>query len=158
MPLQQTNLFAALKRLLSLRLTGHRLLRIRHWQIVVLITLLSTALTAHAQTVRMLLQHAPLAGVQYYEAEQVWAELREGDLVELARDPENQHDGQAIRVLWRGHLLGFLPRRENKVAAQALDQGYRLEARLLRLTRHPDPWQRIHISIWASVKMENPAK
>ena len=68
---------------------------------------------AHGQGVRLLVQDSPLAGFRYGEAAAVWPELREGDALELVREADNPHDANAVRVDWRGHRLGYVPRREN---------------------------------------------
>ena len=73
--------------------------------------------------VRMLVQSSPLAGFQYHQANEVWQRLRVGDPLDLAREPENSHDAMAVRVSWRGHMLGYVPRRENATLAWALDRG-----------------------------------
>ena len=102
---------------------------------------------AASESVGMLVQNSPLAGSQYYAASKVWNEIRVGDRLTLVREADNRHDRNAIRVEWRGHKLGYVPRAENRAAARALDAGERLEARVTRLRDDPDPWQRIEFSV-----------
>lgn len=97
---------------------------------------------------RLLVQSSPLAGSQFYAVGQFWNELKVGDVLTLVREPENRHDSKAIRVEWRGHRLGYVPRRENATVAAAMDGGDRLSARISRLTEHPDPWRRVEIEIF----------
>src|ERR1700749_3720422 len=78
-----------------------------------------------AQEVRILVQSSPLAGFRYHAAAEVWDELRVGDPLELAREPGNPHDPNAVSVSWRGRKLGYLPRRENAAASWGLDRGQR---------------------------------
>jgi len=106
---------------------------------------------AQADSVRMLVQSSPLAGSQYYAVGQFWQQLQVGDRLELIREPDNRHDRHAVRVEWRGHQLGYLPRAENRAVAAALDAGDRLTARIARLTEHPDPWQRVRIEVYAEL-------
>lgn len=94
-------------------------------------------------TARLLVQDSPLAGFRYHEAPTIFSTLREGDALELVREPANAHDGAAIRVEWRGHMLGYVPRRENKTLAWALDRGERVRARVSRLQDHPNPRERV---------------
>ena len=100
-----------------------------------------------AESVGILVQNSPLAGSQYYAAAKVWNEIRVGDRLTLVREADNRHDRNAIRVEWRGHKLGYVPRAENRAAARALDAGERLEARVTRLRDDPDPWRRIEFSV-----------
>lgn len=95
----------------------------------------------------ILLQDSPLAGFQYHEGKQFWDEMKVGDELTLVREPENPYDAKAIRVDWRGHKLGYVPRRENNDIARLMDRGTRLEARISRLAESRDPWQRVRFEI-----------
>lgn len=108
---------------------------------------LLSALPSNAESVGILVQNSPLAGSQYYAAARVWDEIRVGDRLTLVREADNRHDRNAIRVEWRGHKLGYVPRAENRAAARALDAGERLEARVTGLRDDPDPWRRIEFSV-----------
>ncbi|WP_153145443.1 HIRAN domain-containing protein [Dechloromonas sp. H13] len=106
---------------------------------------------AQADSVRLLVQSSPLAGSQYYAVGAQWAALRVGDPLALIREPDNRHDRNAIRVEWRGHKLGYVPRAENRAVAAAMDQGERLVARISRLTEHPDPWRRVEFEVFVEL-------
>ena len=96
----------------------------------------------------ILLQASPLAGFQYYHGKQVWAEMHEGDTLELVREPQNVHDPRAVRVEWHGIKLGYVPRRENEAVARLLERGSRLEARIVRLRVSRNPWQRVLFEVY----------
>jgi HIRAN domain len=119
----------------------------RLWRIVVLVALACGAAQAEEQ-VRLLVQSSPLAGFRYHAGAEVWRELRVGDRLELAREPDNAHDANAVRVLWRGRLLGYVPRRENAALAWALERGTPLRARISLLAEHPNPARRIRFDIY----------
>ena len=106
---------------------------------------------AQAESIRVLVQSSPLAGSQYYAAGELWPSLRVGDPLALVRGPDNRHDRRAIRVEWRGHQLGYVPRAENQVVAAAMDRGDRLVARISRLTEHPDPWRRVEFEVFVEL-------
>ncbi|GAA5170766.1 HIRAN domain-containing protein [Viridibacterium curvum] len=101
---------------------------------------------------RLLLQRVSVAGVAYHEAKAVWPRLREGDALEVVRDASNPHDPLAVRVDWQGHVLGYLPRELSGPVASALDKGMPITARIVRLRDHPNPRERIHIEIFASLQ------
>lgn len=114
-----------------------------------LIALLLAALSASAQTAgRILLQSSPLAGFQYYEGKALWEQMKIGDALTLVREPHNPHDPLAVRVEWKGNKLGYVPRRENQAVARQLDHGNPLEARIVRLVKHRDPWKRIEFEVF----------
>lgn len=104
---------------------------------------------AAQENVRLVVQSSNLAGFRYHAAAEVWSELRVGDALELAREPRNPHDANAVTVSWRGHKLGYVPRRENEVLAWSLDRGDTLRARISRLTHHPNPARRIEFEVYA---------
>ena len=95
----------------------------------------------------LLVQSSPLAGSQFHELPDVASQIRVGDALTLKRDPSNPHDSNAIQVLWRGHVLGFVPRRENKAVARAMDRGDPLVARVVALRPDESPWRRLRFEI-----------
>jgi HIRAN domain len=120
---------------------------------IVALALAIAAVAAPAQgvEVRMLVQSSPLAGFQYYQGGQLWDEIKVGDLLTLAREPANPHDSYAVRVEWRGHKLGYVPRRENQAVAQHMDRGGNVEARVSKLRQHRNPWQRIEFEVFVKL-------
>ena len=100
-------------------------------------------------TVRLVVQSSPLAGFRYHAAAEVWDELRIGDALTMAREPDNPHDANAVSVSWRGRKLGYVPRRDNAALAWGLDRGEPLRARISRLTVHPNPSKRLQFEVYA---------
>lgn len=88
-----------------------------------------------------------IAGYQYHDGPAVEEDLRVGDLLMLVREPDNPHDRFAVRVDWRGHKLGYLPRPANAEIAAALDAGERLAARIRAIDREAEPWQRVEVVV-----------
>lgn len=113
--------------------------------------LLIFALVADAwadSSIRLVVQSSPLAGFRYYEAGDVWQDMRVGDRLDLARELDNPHDANAVSVSWRGRKLGYVPRRENAALAWGLDRGESLEARVSRLAPHPNPARRVEFEVY----------
>jgi glycine cleavage system regulatory protein len=88
---------------------------------------------ARTQDVRFLVQRSPLAGFRHHEAAAVWSELAVGDRLDLVREPANPHDADAVRVEWRGRMLGYVPRAQNQALAWAMDRGEPVTARIASL-------------------------
>jgi hypothetical protein len=103
--------------------------------------------TVGAQEIRVLVQSSPLAGSQYHALDELWDALRVGSVLQLVREPDNPYDAHAVRVEWRGRLLGYVPRAENRSVAAALDAGEHLEARVAKLRQQRNPWQRLEMEI-----------
>ena len=111
------------------------------------------ALPLHAQVAaHILLQDSPLAGFQYHAGKTLWPQMQVGDALTLVREPGNVHDARAVRVEWRGHKIGYVPRRENADVARLMDGGQLLEARIVRLAEVRDPWARVRFEILIPVQ------
>lgn len=101
---------------------------------------------------RFLLQESPVAGFRYHEGKEVWDEMRVGDSLALVREPDNPYDPKAIRVEWKGHLIGYVPRTDNEALARFLDQGMKGEARIVRLKKARNPRQRVLFEVLLEVQ------
>ena len=106
---------------------------------------------AQADGLRMLAQRSPLARAQFHRLAEVWPQLSVGDPLTLEREPDNRHDRRAVKVLWRGIMIGYLPRAANFEAADEMDAGARLSARIGRLAPDPDPWKRLRVDVWVEL-------
>lgn len=106
---------------------------------VTLTLLLALACEAWAQApvveARVYLQSSRLAGFRYHEGRKLWPQMQVGDALSLAREPDNPHDANAVRVEWRGRMIGYMPRMENAALARYMDHGQRLDGRITRLPR-----------------------
>ena len=126
-----------------------------------LICLLLTCICAQplqAQvTSHLLLQDSPLAGFQYHEGKALWRRMQVGDRLTLVREPGNVHDAKAVRVEWRGHMIGYVPRRENASVARFMDRGQMLTARISRLAEVRDPWSRVRFEILLPLQPDDQA-
>ncbi len=100
---------------------------------------------AHA---RVLVQTTLAAGLRHHDAKAVWDSMSEGDSLVLVREPANEHDANAVRVDWRDHTLGYLPRSENADIARQLDRGQPLRARIVRLARYRNHHRKLQIEIY----------
>jgi hypothetical protein len=110
--------------------------------------LMAFSCLAHAQSVKFLVQSSPLAGYRYHEAAGLWHLLRTGDSLDLVREADNAHDPRAIRVHWRGHMLGYVPRRENDALAWAMDRGEALHARISLLEERRVAARRLEFEVY----------
>lgn len=53
--------------------------------------------------------------------------------VTLERDPENPHDANAVKCLFLGVHVGFIPKQSNPRIAAALDAGRRVDCMITKL-------------------------
>lgn len=109
------------------------------------------ALPASAESgtnAKILLQSSPLAGFRYYEGKRLWLEMKVGDALQLVREPENAYDANAVRVDWHGEKLGYVPRADNAALARFMDGGSQAGARITRLKKSRNPWQRMEFEVY----------
>lgn len=96
------------------------------------------------------IQESPVAGFQHHAGEQAWPSLHVGRDLRLAREPDNRYDRRAVAVYAGVCKLGYVPRRENVAISQMLDRRELLTARVIALSEHSDPWQRVRFAVFAS--------
>src|SRR5690242_8984257 len=106
-------------------------------------------------SVPVLLMECFLAGFRQPEAEKYWDSLRVGDTLGLKREPSHPHDPRAVRVHWRGAMLGYLPSDANFTVSQMLDRGELVEARIA--AKRPDAAPCMHILLEVIV-MADPSR
>lgn len=92
-------------------------------------------------------QTSPVAGFQYHAGPALFPLMRVGDPLRLLREPDNPHDARAVAVYWHDAQIGYAPRLDNQDLARFMDQGHRLEGRILHLQKSRDPWKRILMEI-----------
>lgn len=88
------------------------------------------------------------AGLRYHDAKAVWDQMKVGDALTLVREPGNPYDGNAVRVEWNGHQLGYIPRAENEAIARQIDRGNKLEARITRLTQYRNHRRKLEVEVF----------
>ncbi|MBT9613751.1 MAG: HIRAN domain-containing protein [Burkholderiales bacterium] len=89
----------------------------------------------------------PVAGFQYYAGKRLWEGLKVGDALTLVRETDNPHDANAIRIEWRGEMLGHVPRAGNGAVAKLMDKGVKVSGRIVHLQPGRSHWQRILFEI-----------
>lgn len=97
----------------------------------------------------ILIQTSPLAGFQYHAGRALFPLMAVGDRLTLVREPDNPHDARAVRVEWRGAMIGYAPRADNVDLARLMDHGTRVEGRIIQLQKARDPWKRLLFEVVA---------
>lgn len=95
----------------------------------------------------ILIQTSPLAGFQYHAGGALFPLMSVGDPLTLIREADNPHDAKAVRVEWRGAMIGYAPRVDNADLARMLDHGVAVEGRIVHLQKARDPWKRVLIEV-----------
>lgn len=104
----------------------------------------------------IVVQRSPLAGFRHHDAAQTWRQLAVGERLQLVREADNPYDPNAVRVQWRGMMLGYVPQRDNAAVARQMDRGTALEARVALLRENRNRSVRIEFEIVAPLTGGNP--
>lgn len=99
------------------------------------------------QAKQILLLETSLAGFQYYSGEELWNRLKIGQDLRLERERNNPYDKNAVAVHVKVWKLGYVPMADNTIIARMMDSGVNIDAKITRLTKCSDPWERVRINL-----------
>jgi hypothetical protein len=95
-----------------------------------------------------------LAGRKYYDADEVWEQLKVGTVLKLERDKENRTDANAVVVVYNDKdgedfKLGYIPRTDNETIASLLEMGWTdiFECRISKLNPDAHPENQVLLTI-----------
>ena len=95
-----------------------------------------------------------LAGRKYYDADEVWEQLKVGTILKLERDKENRTDANAVMVVYNDKdgedfKLGYIPRTDNETIASLLEMGWTdiFECRISKLNPDAHPENQVLLTI-----------
>ncbi len=90
-----------------------------------------------------------VAGFRHYEGMNLMAQMKEGDLLELVREPENKYDANAISLHWQGKKIGFIPAAINEMLRLLLDtDALSLFAVITHLEKDSKPWENVAVAVY----------
>lgn len=88
-----------------------------------------------------------VAGLKHHDYEQVSAYLKKDTELSLEREPDNQYDENAVRVLFKGVFLGYIPAEMSEEVAYYLDEGYEQSVKVYNHHLHENIHERLTITI-----------
>ena len=65
-----------------------------------------------------------IAGFTYWNGLDVFDELKVGTELTIEAEPTNGHDPNAVKILFKEIMLGYIPRDENEEISKFLQLGY----------------------------------
>jgi HIRAN domain len=95
----------------------------------------------------ILLYEGFVAGFTYYEGKKLLSQMKEGDSLDLLREPDNQYDNKAIAIYWEGQKLGFMPQIDNSVLAAILDAALPCSAYIATIFSEREDWEKLVFEI-----------
>ena len=92
---------------------------------------------------------SPVQGIQYDDRNQIAAQIKLGDKVELVPEPDNKFDTFAVKVVYNGSQVGYLRRDIAKIISKEIKFGARINSYVKETrpatTNYPYPWIEIGI-------------
>ena len=96
----------------------------------------------------IVLLRCEIAGTGHHCDEDSGHRLVEAPRLALVREPDNEHDADAVAVHLDGQRVGYIPRRHNTVLARLLDAGTCMHARVVSVLDPEDgPWLDAEIEV-----------
>ena len=109
--------------------------------------LLAVNIKAQAKDQSTLLLQTNVAGFRYYEGQRIWSGLDTNRPLILSREPHNPYDDKAIAIYWKSEKLGYIPRENNTVIANIIDQGLKVRALIHEKRKTAHPWERLCVRV-----------
>ena len=97
-----------------------------------------------------------IAGFTYWNGLEVFDKLKIGTKLQLEAEPANGYDPNAVKILYEGILLGYIPRGSNEEISKFLQLGYidLFEVRINRIMPDTHPEKQISVTVKISKKEE----
>jgi HIRAN domain len=90
-----------------------------------------------------------IAGFRHYEGMQLLQIMKEGDLLELVREPQNEYDECAIALHYQNKKIGFIPAETNEMLSYLLDaEALSMFAVITHLEKNAQPWENVAVAIY----------
>ena len=94
-----------------------------------------------------LLNRFSTAGFQYYLGPRVIGRIKPGDRLAMIAEPGNPYDEFAVRLEWKGQMIGYVPRSDNRHLSRLLRQGARLKCQAISVEPDRSPWNGLKVEV-----------
>jgi hypothetical protein len=90
-----------------------------------------------------------VAGFKYYAGPRIINGMKQGDLLEMRREPNNRYDRSAVALFWNEHKIGFLPAAGNDTISKLLDIAWPpLVAEITHIETKAQTWENIAAAVY----------
>ncbi|MBO9620880.1 MAG: HIRAN domain-containing protein [Niabella sp.] len=104
---------------------------------------------------RIYLLQTFVRGFRFYKGVELLDQMNEGDLLELVREPDNQHDERAIALHFNNHKIGYVPREDNDILSKLMDaEIIPLQAEVTHLNKEARAWENVYIAVYVLKETE----
>ena len=110
---------------------------------------------APAPSPSYVLNRFSVAGFQFYDGPRLTGVMKPGDRLQLCAEPENPYDEFAVRILWKGRMLGHVPRSDNRHISRLLQQGAPVTCRIKQIRAHAPTWKQLKAEVGLKIYQHN---
>ncbi|MFO1433430.1 MAG: HIRAN domain-containing protein [Candidatus Competibacteraceae bacterium] len=96
---------------------------------------------------KYLMNQFRIAGLAYYDVQQVVRRLQPGTELCLVAEPTNPHDEFAVEVFYGECKLGYIPRSDNRHISRLLQQGVKLSCDVLEARPETTVWDMVRVRV-----------
>lgn len=90
-----------------------------------------------------------VAGFRFHKGMELLPLLRQGDLLQLKREANNEHDEFAVALYWQQEMIGYLPAASNEIIARLLDaEALPLIGTITHLNKEAKPWENVAVAVY----------
>ena len=96
---------------------------------------------------KLIYYEGSIAGYQYYNGPKLESEFRQGEALELRREPKNNFDKKAVAIYYKGEQLGYVKQTDNKTLSLLIDQNQKLSAQIKETKMEAPMWLRVRFEV-----------
>lgn len=117
------------------------------------------AIHEESQASNRFLSDFHIAGFKYYDGLEVFDQLKVGVALDLVLDTTNFYDPNAIKILFEGIHLGYVPKEKNELVAILMRAGYTdiFSLRINQVSPDKNPEQQIRCTLKVVARDEVPS-
>lgn len=95
-------------------------------------------------------------GFRFHQGPKLLEQMTVGQLLELQREPQNEHDACAIALYCGPHMIGYIPREENEILSRLMDaQLVELLAEITHIEPKAQAWEHVAIAVYVLKEITN---
>lgn len=93
-----------------------------------------------------------IAGLQHWDGALILNELKPGEELQLAPEPDNPFDPEAIAIYYKDTKLGYIPAHENSFASLMMHYGHAtsFELRVQQVNPEASPWKQVYVGLYVT--------
>lgn len=107
------------------------------------------------QYTKLYLLQCFVRGLRFYEGPKLLQQMKPGDLLEMVRESNNEHDGCAIALHFNNKKIGYIPAEQNELLSRLMDaKVIELLAEITHLEPSAAAWENVHVAVYILKKDE----